>query len=86
MKVQAVVPEANFGSVQGSLIAKRGMITDTRMHGNMRILDAQVPLVEMFGYAGEIRGMTAGRGNFSMEPYTYEKVPEQISEKILAYY
>ena len=86
MKVQAVVPEANFGSVQGSLIAKRGMITDTRMHGNMRILDARVPLVEMFGYAGEIRGMTAGRGNFSMEPYTYEKVPEQISEKILAYY
>ena len=86
MKVQAVVPDSNYGSVQGSLIAKRGMITETRMHGNMRILDAKVPLVEMFGYAGDIRGMTAGRGSFSMEPYAYEKVPEQISEKILSYY
>jgi elongation factor G len=45
-----------------------------------------VPLSEMFGYAGEIRSMTAGRGSFSMEPLTYEKVPEQISEKILSGY
>ena len=86
MKVQAVVPESNFGTVQGSLIAKRGMITETRMHGNMRIIDANIPLVEMFGYAGEIRSLTAGRGSFSMEPLCYEKVPEQISEKILSYY
>ena len=86
MRVQAVVPEANFGTVQGSLIAKRGLITETRMHGTMRILDANIPLVEMFGYAGEIRSLTAGRGSFSMEPLCYEKVPEQISEKILAYY
>jgi elongation factor G len=60
------------------------MITDTRLHGTIRVIDAKVPLSEMFGYAGEIRGATAGRGSFTMEPLCYEKAPEQISEKILA--
>ncbi len=86
MKLQVLVPESNYGAVQGNLIGKRGMITDTRVHGTMRVLDAKVPLVEMFGYAGEIRSATAGRGSFSMEPLCYEKVPGQISEKILANY
>ncbi|MHC4881157.1 MAG: elongation factor G [Planctomycetota bacterium] len=86
MRVQAVVPEANYGTVQGSLIAKRGEITDTHLHGNMRVIDAKVPLAEMFGYSGQIRSATGGRGSFSMEPLSYEKVPEQISEKILMGY
>ena len=86
MRVQAVVPDANYGTVQGSLIAKRGEITDTHLHGNMRVLDAKVPLAEMFGYSGQIRSATGGRGSFSMEPLSYEKVPEQISEKILMGY
>jgi elongation factor G len=86
MKVQVVVPEANFGAAHGNLISKRGMITDTWPHGNMRVIDAKVPLAEMFGYSGEIRSATGGRGSFSMEPLSYEKVPEQISEKILASY
>jgi elongation factor G len=86
MRVQAVVPEANYGAVQGSLIAKRAEITDTRLHGTMRVIDAKVPLAEMFGYSGQIRSVTGGRGSFSMEPLNYEKVPEQISEKILMGY
>ena len=86
MKVQIVVPESNFGAVQGNIISKRGMITDTHLHGDMRVVDARVPLVEMFGYAGEIRSATAGRGSFTMEPLNYEKVPEQISDKILLGY
>jgi len=86
MRVQVLVPEVNYGAVQGGLISKRGMITDSWLHGNMRVIDAKVPLAEMFGYSGEIRGATAGRGSFSMEPLTYEKVPEQISEKILLSY
>jgi len=84
MRLEAIVPESYYGPVQGSLIAKRGVITGTRLHGQMRVIDANVPLVEMFGYAGELRGLTAGRGSFSMEPLCYEKVPEQISEKILS--
>ncbi len=86
MRVQAVVPEANYGTVQGSLIAKRGEITDTHMHGNMRVIDAKVPLAEMFGYSSQIRSATSGRGSFSMELLSYEKVPEQILEKILMGY
>jgi elongation factor G len=86
MRVQVVVPEPNYGTVQGNLIAKRGEVTDTHMHGNMRVIDAKVPLAEMFGYSGQIRSATSGRGSFSMEPLNYEKVPEQISEKILMGY
>ncbi len=86
MLVQIVVPEANFGSVQGGLIAKRGVIIGTRMHGKMRIIDAKVPLSSMFGYSSEVRSATAGRGNFVMEPLTYERVPEQISKKIVSGY
>ena len=52
----------------------------------MRVLDAKVPLAEMFGYSGQIRSATGGRGSFTMEPLNYEKVPEQISEKILLGY
>lgn len=83
MKLQVVVPESYFGVVQGNLLGKRGLITNTRMHGTMRIIDAQVPLVEMFGYSSEIRSATAGRGSFTMEPFNYEKVPEQLAKKLL---
>ena len=83
MRIEAVVPEANFGPVQADLLAKRGLITDCRGHGAMRIIDANVPLVEMFGYSSDIRSLTAGRGNFTMEPLSYEKVPEQIAKGIV---
>jgi len=83
MQLQVVVPEANFGAVQGDLLAKRGLITNCRVHGNMRVIDAKVPLAEMFGYSSEIRSATAGRGTFTMEPVSYEKVPDQIARKII---
>jgi elongation factor G len=84
MKLEVVVPETYFGVIQSSLMSRRGFITDTRAHGNVRIIDAKVPLVEMFGYSSEIRGLTAGRGTFTMEPLSYEKVPENIMEDIIA--
>jgi elongation factor G len=83
MRLQVIVPQANFGAVQGNLLAKRGLITDCRVHGNMQVIDAKVPLVEMFGYSSEIRSVTAGRGTFTMEPLSYEKVPEQIAKQII---
>jgi elongation factor G len=83
MRLQVVVPVAYFGAVQGSLLGKRGLITDSKVHGNMRIIDAKVPLVEMFGYSSEIRSITAGRGTFTMEPLSYEKVPEHLAGKII---
>lgn len=83
MRVQAIVPEQNFGAIQGNLISKRGVITDSRQHGTMRVIDSKVPLSEMFGYSSQIRGATGGRGSYTMEPLCYERMPEQISEKIL---
>jgi len=83
MRLQIVVPQANFGAVQGNLLAKRGAITDCRVHGNMQVIDAKVPLAEMFGYSSEIRSATAGRGTYTMEPLNYEKVPEQIAKKVI---
>ncbi len=83
MRIQVAAPEAYFGVVQSSLLGKRGVITDSRVHGKIRIIDANVPLSEMFGYSGEIRSATAGRGTFTMEPFSYEKVPEQVAQEII---
>ena len=83
MWLQIVVPLANFGAVQGNLLAKRGVITNCRAHGNMQVIDAKAPLAEMFGYPSEIRSATAGRGTFTMEPLNYEKIPEQIAKQII---
>jgi elongation factor G len=83
MRLQIVVPEANFGAIQGNLLGKRGLITDCRTHGSMRIIDAKVPLAEMFGYSSEIRSVTSGRGTFTMEPLSYERVPEQVAKEII---
>jgi len=83
MRLQVVVPQASFGAVQGNLLAKRGLITDCWIHGNMQVIDAKAPLVELFGYSSEIRSLTAGRGTFTMEPLNYEKVPEQIAKQIV---
>ncbi len=83
MRLQIVVPLANFGAVQGNLLAKRGVITNCRAHGNMQVIDAKAPLVETFGYSSEIRSVTGGRGTFTMEPLNYEKVPEQIAKQVV---
>ncbi len=83
MRLQVVVPQANFGAVQGNLLGKRGFITNCRVHGNMQVINAKAPLVELFGYSSEIRSLTAGRGTFTMEPLSYEKIPEQIAKNII---
>ena len=83
MRVQAVVPDSGFGAVQADLLARRGVITDFRVHGNMRVIDAKVPLVELFGYSSDIRSLTAGRGTFTMEPLAYERVPEQVAREVI---
>lgn len=84
MRLQVVVPETYYGVIQSSLMSKRGLITDSKHHGNVIVIDAKVPLAEMFGYSNEIRSVTAGRGTFTMEPFSYEKVPEQVAREILA--
>jgi elongation factor G len=83
MRVEAVVPDSAFGPVQADLLARRGLITNCRVHGAMRVIDAKVPLVQLFGYSSEIRSLTAGRGSFTMEPLSYERVPDQVAKDII---
>jgi len=83
MRVQIEVPEACLGPVQSNLLARRGSITDCRTHGPARVIDANVPLVEMFGYSTQLRGLTAGRGGFTMEPLAYERVPEDVAKGVI---
>lgn len=83
MRLELAVPEEYFGQVQSNLLGKRGMITDCRTRGKMRIITAKVPLAEMFGYSSELRSATGGRGTFTMEPLSYEKTPENIVQQII---
>jgi len=84
MKVQVVTPEAYFGAIGSDLSRRRGVVTDSRLRGDRRVIDALVPLREMFGYATELRSMTQGRGSWSMEPSHYAIVPSDIAASILS--
>jgi len=82
MSVEVVTPEEHLGAVVGGLSAKRGQITETMPRGNARVISAQVPLAEMFGYATALRSLTKGRATFTMEPSHYEEVPKNIAEEV----
>lgn len=82
MLVEAVTPEEYFGDVMGNLSSKRGQITESGDRGNVKFIKAKVPLAEMFGYATDLRSMTQGRASYTMEFSHYEKVPQNIAEKI----
>jgi len=84
MKVDVFVPDANVGDVIGDLNRRRGMVSSQEKgHTNVRI-KADVPLSEMFGYIGDLRSATSGRGQFSMEFSHYAPVPRNILEKVQA--
>jgi elongation factor G len=82
MKVEVVTPEQNMGDIIGNLNSKRGQIDEMRDRGQMKVIDAKVPLAEMFGYATEIRSMTQGRASYSMEFSHYQEVPNNVAEVI----
>jgi len=84
MKLEVVVPEKFMGEVIGDLNAKRAKIFLTKTRGEVKVIDAEVPLAEMFGYATTLRSMTEGRGSFTMEFSHYEEVPRHIQEKIIS--
>ena len=84
MSVEVVAPEDYTGAVTGSLASKRGKIVSMDRKGNAAVLRARVPLAEMFGYASELRNITSGRGNFTMQFERYEAVPYAIAEEIVA--
>jgi elongation factor G len=83
MKVQVIVPPDFLGDVTGDLSSKRGKIKEMGERGTVRVIDAFVPLSEMFGYATTLRSMTEGRGSFNMEFSHYEEVPQNIAQLII---
>jgi len=83
MKLEVVTPENYYGAVQGDLARRRASIQHTELRGQFRIIEAEAPLAEMFGYASDLRGSTQGRASYTMEPCRYAPMPEQISQKVL---
>jgi len=84
MRVTIISPEEFFGTVSGDLSSRRGHIVDTEIRGNTRVITAEVPLSEMFGYTTVLRGMTQGRATSSMEPAEYRQMPDRLKDEILA--
>ena len=82
MKVAVETPTEFQGGVMGSLNQRRGMIIGSQDEGPMCVIESQVPLAEMFGYATVLRSLTQGKAQFTMEFATYRQVPQSISEEI----
>ena len=84
MKVEVTVPEDFMGTVLGDLNSRRGRVEGMDARGNAQVIRAQVPLSSMFGYATDLRSMTSGRAQFSMEFDHYEPLPNSLAEEIMA--
>ncbi len=82
MQVSVTTPEAHLGNVIGDLSRRRGLIQGQRDRGNVRVIEAQVPLAAMFGYIGDLRSITEGRGDFVMEFSHYAPVPSLEQERL----
>jgi elongation factor G len=83
MKVIITTPDEFFGPVSGDLASRRGQINDSELRGIVRIITAEVPLSEMFGYTTVLRGMTQGRASSTMEPSEYRLMPESLKREVL---
>jgi elongation factor G len=83
MKVELTTPDEYQGDLIGDVTRRRGMILNIEAKLGQTVVNAQVPLAEMFGYATAIRSLSKGRASYSMEPLTFEQVPNSVLEKIL---
>ena len=84
MKLQVVTPMEFAGPVQGDISSRRAMIENAEQRGNTQVIDATVPLANMFGYSTELRSLTQGRATYTMEPHSYAQVPAMVQAEILA--
>ncbi len=84
MKIEVVTPEDFLGDVIGDLSSKRAQIEGNEPRGNVRVVKAQVPLAEMFGYVTTLRSMTQGRASSNMEPSHYQEAPTSVANAIIA--
>jgi elongation factor G len=84
MKVEVVTPEDYTGSVIGDLNSRRGQIQGQDMRGNANVINAMVPLANMFGYVNTLRSMSQGRATFTMQFDHYEQVPSNVAQEVQA--
>ena len=84
MKVEVVVPEVYMGDIIADINGRRGKVKSMEAHGGTQIVNARVPLAEMFGYATELRSRTQGRATYTMHFERYDQVPQAVSEQIVA--
>ena len=83
MKIEVTVPEQYYGDVIGDISRRRGNMTGESQRGNAKIIDAEVPLAEMFGYVTDLRSFTQGRGNYTMQFSHYGGCPKFVQEEII---
>jgi len=86
MKVEVVTPEDYTGSVIGDLNSRRGQIQGQDMRGNAVVVNAMVPLANMFGYVNQLRSFSQGRANYTMQFDHYEQVPQAVAQEVQAKY
>jgi elongation factor G len=84
MEVEVVTPEDYMGEVIGDITSRRGRVQHMEARGNAQVIQARVPLSEMFGYATDLRSLTQGRATYSMQFAAYEQAPKNVSEEIVA--
>ena len=84
MKVEVVTPEEYLGDVIGDMNSRRGQIQGTDSRGNAQVVEAMVPLANMFGYVNQLRSFTQGRANYSMIFSHYEEVPQNVADEVKA--
>ncbi|MCL2751923.1 MAG: elongation factor G, partial [Firmicutes bacterium] len=83
MQVDVTVPEQYMGDVMGNISSRRGALQGNEVNNGVYSIKAHVPLAEMFGYSTDLRSLTQGRGNFSMQFAHYAEVPKSVAEKIV---
>jgi elongation factor G len=83
MSVEVVTPEVYMGDVMGDLSSRRGRVGGMEARGATQVVNAQVPLSEMFGYSTDLRSRTQGRATYTMQFSEYQEVPASISEEIV---
>ena len=83
MKVEVEMPDEYLGDVMGNINRRRGVLNGTELRNGAQVINAEIPLSEMFGYATDLRGLTQGRGSFNMEFSKYAEVPRNVADKII---
>ncbi len=83
MKVEVVTPEDYMGDIIGDLNSRRGQVVGMDQRANARVISAEVPLAEMFGYVNTLRSMSQGRAQYTMQFERYEEVPADVAKKII---